>query len=192
MPVTGRAACSAGESTRPSERHDSKQGKAMSSLSPQKQPRRESSAHGSPTQRPGLKNRAYSAPLVPKSQLHGPDGGQLENAPSTELREGDEIAKDPFFQRYDFPQADETADDDKSSNSPHNSSDTEGPLSPTHLKGRPVALAEPLSVPASPILVSAGTGRVYRCNATMRANKHNVVPRYRNAQHARHQHLPFG
>ncbi|KAH6618460.1 ras guanine nucleotide exchange factor domain-containing protein [Boeremia exigua] len=75
--------------------------------------------------RPGLKSRAHSAPMVPPERAY-------------EAQDGDEIADDAFFQRYHFPQAvgstaEEPADSDVDVDS---SSDTEGPLSPTHAAHR--------------------------------------------------------
>ncbi|KAF1359079.1 ras GEF [Lizonia empirigonia] len=71
------------------------------------------------TPRPG-KSRAHSAPLAPAG-----------DAPPCEPQDGDEIASDAFFQRYHFPHAvAATAEEGDIS------SDTEGPLSPTHLAHR--------------------------------------------------------
>ncbi|KAG9383605.1 ras guanyl-nucleotide exchange factor [Pyrenophora tritici-repentis] len=96
-------------------------------------PRRESSAGIAP-QRPGLKTRAYSAPNVPRTD---------EAAASTQLSstdegcEGEEITDDAFFQRYHFPhQVPYPEEEDQGDSSAASSSDTEGPLSPTHAKDR--------------------------------------------------------
>ena len=159
MPATGRAACSSGQSSRNPTRPSSsdrkqKQEKTKSSQSYEQPPRRESaqSSTGFATKRPGLKSRAYSAPMVSKSHLDGPDNEHLGDTASGELADDEEIVGDPFFQRYNFPQADEAADEEGSSSSPDGSSDTEGPLSPTHIKGRPSILAESFPSPRSPTL----------------------------------------
>jgi len=89
--------------------------------------------------------------MVSKSHLDGLDSEHLGDTAS-EVADDEEIADDPFFQRYNFPQADEAADEEGSSSSPDGSSDTEGPLSPTHIKGRPSILAESLHSPRSPAL----------------------------------------
>ena len=92
--------------------------------------RRESSASAT-TQRPGIKTRAYSAPNVPKS-----DSQQASELDRTdEDNEGEEIADDAFFQRYHFPQPILSTQEEEGS-SAESSSDTEGPLSPTHHKDR--------------------------------------------------------
>lgn len=86
---------------------------------------------GAGTARPGLKHRAHSAPLSP------PGGDALD-----EPQDGDEIANDSFFQRYHFPQpgpgiaAERTESDDDDARDADSSSDTEGPLSPTHAAHR--------------------------------------------------------
>jgi hypothetical protein len=90
--------------------------------------------------------------MVSKSHLDGPDNEHLGDTASGELADDEEIVGDPFFQRYNFPQADEAADEEGSSSSPDGSSDTEGPLSPTHIKGRPSILAESFPSPRSPTL----------------------------------------
>lgn len=103
-------------------------------------------------QRPGgLKSRAYSAPLVPNKRSDGTDMGNTMGLPPFETGDEDEIAGDPFFQRYNFPQ---TAGPqiEASSSSVDSSSDTEGPLSPTHVKGRQSGLPETLPSPMSPVL----------------------------------------
>jgi len=159
MPATGRAACSSGQSSRNPTRPSSsdpkqKREKIKSSQSYEQPPRRESAQNptGFATKRPGLKSRAYSAPMVSKSHLDGPDNEHLGDTASGELADDEEIVGDPFFQRYNFPQADEAAGEDGSSSSPDGSSDTEGPLSPTHIKSRPSILAESLPSPRSPTL----------------------------------------
>ena len=87
-------------------------------------PRRESTA-ARPPPRPDMKTRAYSASAVPKQDADGAD--ELDR---------EEITDDSFFQRYHFPQPVETAKDETSEHSLDSSSDTEGPLSPTHNKYR--------------------------------------------------------
>lgn len=109
-------------------------------------PRRESAATnaaaGAMAQRPGgLKTRAYSAPMVPKKNVEGAGSDQ-----TGDQEPEDEIAGDPFFQRYNFPQTEEAPDEASSS-----SSDTEGPLSPTHITARTPALADTLPSPRSPV-----------------------------------------
>lgn len=100
------------------------------------QPRRESSA-GTSAQRPGIKTRAYSAPNVPKSDTDG--GSELDR--TDEASEADEIADDAFFQRYHFPQPTAlSTQHEEGDSSAESSSDTEGPLSPTHHKDRQAAL----------------------------------------------------
>ena len=149
MPVTGRAACSSGQSSRNPIRPSSsdrkqKREKTKGSQSDEQSPRT--------TQRPGTKSRAYSAPMVSRSHQDGLDDEHLGDTASGELADDEEIAGDPFFQRYNFPQADEAADEEGSSSSPDGSSDTEGPLSPTHIKGRLSILAESLPSSRSPAL----------------------------------------
>lgn len=114
--------------------------------------RRRESAAASPgaTERPGVKNRAYSAPMVPKSQGDGADHGHNLDDLAGDL--GEEFADDPFFQRINpFPQVEEAGREEPSSSSPDSSSDTEGPMSPTHIKTRQMSLAETtLPSPHSP------------------------------------------
>ncbi|XP_014559512.1 hypothetical protein COCVIDRAFT_91607 [Bipolaris victoriae FI3] len=94
--------------------------------------RRESSAMAPSTQRPGIKTRAYSAPNVPKC-----DSDVSTESPRTDDdQEGEEIADDAFFQRYHFPQPVPIAQEEEAGSSAESSSDTEGPLSPTHVKDR--------------------------------------------------------
>ncbi|KAF2447078.1 rap guanine nucleotide exchange factor 4 [Karstenula rhodostoma CBS 690.94] len=84
---------------------------------------------------PNLKNRAHSAPMVPKSHHEGSD----DDDGTASLGEGTEdweIAGDEFFQRYHFPEAVQPTKLEISSSEVDSSSDTEGPLSPTSLKGR--------------------------------------------------------
>jgi GTPase SAR1 family protein len=111
-------------------------------------PRRESlqvgpaGAAGTPTpsatSRPGFKSRAHSAPLSP---AHEPLRDSRDGA--YEPQDGDEIADDSFFQRYHFPApaathqtSTRTRDDQPADSDVDSSSDTEGPLSPTHVAAR--------------------------------------------------------
>ncbi|KAF2200511.1 ras GEF [Delitschia confertaspora ATCC 74209] len=155
MPVTGQAACSADQATQQSSRRSEK---ALRSRSRPVQ-RRESAvstAAGS-TNRPGVvKNRAYSAPMVPKTHTDGAEEAhnmQMLGEPGDD--EG--IADDPFFQRYNFSQVDEAGKDEVSLSSGDSSSDTEGPLSPTHFKARQASLAETVPSPRSPAPSSQGS-----------------------------------
>jgi hypothetical protein len=103
-------------------------------------------------QRP-TQSRAHSVPLIPKSQLPGSEDGNEaeEHASDSDPAEDEEIADDPFFQRYDMAQ---TEREDEGLRSPTTSqdSDTEGPLSPTstQMRHRPDSTAEPLGSPLSP------------------------------------------
>ena len=97
-------------------------------------PRRESSAGITALQRPGMKIRAFSAPDTPQGE-DGEPGNDLDR--TDEENEGEEIADDAFFQRYHFPQAcPPTQEEEEAESSAESSSDTEGPLSPTHLNDR--------------------------------------------------------
>ncbi|PSN63703.1 ras GEF [Corynespora cassiicola Philippines] len=162
MPSTGRAACSAGQATRnprtaSADHHlhsASRRSDKARSAHPMPPPRRESqgaSAAGSRPQRPAILNRAYSAPLIPKARGDGPDDDHMGDL--GEPPDGDEIAGDEFFQRYHFPHsAAAQATAEQSGSSVDSSSDTEGPLSPTHLnmKSRQTGLADALPSPRSP------------------------------------------
>ncbi|KAF2470591.1 ras GEF [Lindgomyces ingoldianus] len=151
MPASGRAACSAGlgssssTSTRttPQDHGTKRNEKAKSSQSMQS-PRRESAQNsaGATHQRPGLKSRAYSAPMIPKNHVDGTENDH----------DDEEIAGDPFFQRYNFPQAGAQSKEagEASSSSVDGSSDTEGPLSPTHIKNRQAGATDSLPSPQSP------------------------------------------
>ncbi|KAF2745957.1 ras GEF [Sporormia fimetaria CBS 119925] len=110
-------------------------------------PRRESAAAFTDAtgQRPGgIKTRAYSAPLVPRDRGDGADDEHMEA-----LADDDEITTDPFFQRFNFSNPAENRDD-ASSSSADSSSDTEGPLSPTHIKHCP-GVSESQASPRSPV-----------------------------------------
>jgi hypothetical protein len=107
-------------------------------------PRRESvstvQTSAASAQRPGIKNRAYSHPAVPQSQSHshskGSENGIPEDNASLYSQDGEEIANDAFFQRYHFSPPAGATPEDASERSVDSSSDTEGPLSPTHVKSR--------------------------------------------------------
>ena len=107
--------------------------------------------------------------MVPKTRADGAgsDHHLQGDAPDTLAGEAgelaEEIAADPFFQRtYSFPQVDEAAREEASSSSPDGSSDTEGPLSPTHMKARQTSLAaDTLPSPQSPApSVAVGSSKV--------------------------------
>jgi hypothetical protein len=126
MPATGggRAAHS-----QPSMRNE--KAKSVETMPP---PRRESAAAASSatTHHRPAKGRAISTPAVPKSEASG--GPSVAAYP--EEHEEEEIADDAFFQRYHFPQPGDQAHAELSPDSRDSSSDTEGPLSPTHLQTR--------------------------------------------------------
>jgi len=118
-------------------------------------------------QRPGVNQRSNSAPLVPKlspssTQIQEKEAERQvddEDTLSDEdvgTDEEEEIAEDPFFQRYNLPAADEVPEDAKTDESEDEPEDTEGPLSPTstQARARPDSTAEPLASPRSPISVS--------------------------------------
>ncbi|CBX93412.1 hypothetical protein IAQ61_009105 [Plenodomus lingam] len=98
--------------------------------------RRESCAAVTAQQRPGMKHRAHSAPIVPKVAGKGSDReANHDHDHDSEDKDGDEIADDAFFQRYHFPQPEGTQEEPEHSGV-DSSSDTEGPLSPSHMKQR--------------------------------------------------------
>jgi hypothetical protein len=125
MPATG-----GGRAAHPPAVKGTEQGKSAQSMQP---PRRESSAGVTAQQRPGMKTRACSAPNAPSE-----DGEYSSNDldRTDEDNEGEEIADDAFFQRYHFPQAVPPTREEEGESSAESSSDTEGPLSPTHVKDR--------------------------------------------------------
>jgi hypothetical protein len=128
----------------------SKRSEKSKSVESMQAPRRESvqgSSSATAAQRPGLKGRAYSTPIVPKNQGNGAGD---DNA-SLYSQDGEEIADDAFFQRYHFPQPVASTKEEPSDSSVDSSSDTEGPLSPTHIKNRQPAG----EVPSEP---SSGVG----------------------------------
>ncbi|KAF2273354.1 ras GEF [Westerdykella ornata] len=127
-------------------------------------PRRESAAASTAdaaSQRPsGLKSRAYSAPLVHRNRLDAAE--HMAGIPATELPEDEEIAEDPFFQRFNFPESGPSAAREPSSSSVDGSSDTEGPLSPTFVKNRQPGPSETVPSPKSPVQsVAVGAGTIY-------------------------------
>jgi hypothetical protein len=94
------------------------------------------------TQRPPLKSRAYSAPLVPKTKAlpatpeH--NGDEDDEDASSDVSSGDEIAHDPFFQRYNFSQ------DGEGDDQPREAEDGQTLHSPaSNMRGRPDSTAEP-------------------------------------------------
>jgi hypothetical protein len=125
------------------------------SAQPVQAPRRESVQTGGATAgRPGnLKIRAYSAPMVPKYRVAGAEQDHEGDLQAGDLEPGEDITDDPFFREYDFPQTGPgEKDNEESSSSADSSSDTEGPLSPTHLKNRQQqAFADSQTSPRSPV-----------------------------------------
>jgi hypothetical protein len=126
MPTTGR-----GRAVHATPAKHSDKSRSVESMQP---PRRESLTASSSTtlQRPAIKGRAYSTPIVPQ---HQPKTLADDNA-SLYSHDGEEIADDAFFQRYHFPQPVETTKEEASESDVDSSSDTEGPLSPTHVRNR--------------------------------------------------------
>ena len=92
--------------------------------------------------------------MIPKNHH---DGAGDDDATSSPGEHGDdwEIAGDEFFQRYHFPDAAPPPRLDISSSSVESYSDTEGPLSPTNLKGRHPLQMDQLPAPRSPALSAA-------------------------------------
>jgi hypothetical protein len=167
MPVSGRAAVSSGarHSHRSSQsEHHHRRDRTKSSQSYTQRPSRDSSAHTPTTQSPSagttqtqrhLKSRAHSVPLVPKGQLPGPEDGNMaeDDASDSDPSEDEEIADDPFFQRFDLSQTDRQEEGLRSpTHSQCSSTDTETPLSPrsTQMRARPDSTAAPLGSPLSP------------------------------------------
>ncbi|KAF2839551.1 ras GEF [Patellaria atrata CBS 101060] len=102
------------------------------------------------TSRPSLKGRAYSEPLVQSTQTSGVDNENLaDDFLGDEFGEGDEIVGDPFFQRFDITQSSHIGRVETNLSSGESSSDGEGPLSPTHVKSRSGAGADPFESPYS-------------------------------------------
>lgn len=90
--------------------------------------------------------------MVPKGQRRTSEyDDDMDESGAGESGDTDEIASDPFFQRYNFPHDEETEEDLRDS-----SSDTEGPMSPTQTKTRMSNVggeALPSPVPRSPLPV---------------------------------------
>lgn len=109
-------------------------------------------------QRPGIKGRAYSTPVVPKNQ----EKGSEDNA-SLYSMDGEEIANDAFFQRYHFTHPVGVTKEEEASGPPgDSSSDTEGPLSPTHIKNRQPTGGDVPSEASSGVGCFLRHGRRYR------------------------------
>lgn len=112
------------------------------------------SVHGASSvaalQPPNPTTRTLSAPILSRGHSHGTE--EEEHVGSLGDHQDDwEIAGDEFFQRYHFPDAAiKPTKLDISSSSAESSSDTEGPLSPTNLKGRHPLQSDTLSSPRSP------------------------------------------
>jgi hypothetical protein len=167
MPTSGRAAVSSGgrhsRRTSQSGAEHHRRDKTKSSQSYTQRPPRDSSSHltvqlpvagSSATHAPRpSKSRAHSVPLVPKGQLAGPEYGNRAGVDTSDSDPGEdeEIADDPFFQRFDLSQTERVEDELRSPTTPQDS-DTEGPLSPTstQMRHRPDSTAEPLGSPLSP------------------------------------------
>jgi hypothetical protein len=76
-----------------------------------------------------------------------------DDASDSDPGEDEEIADDPFFQRFDLSQTDRQDDELRSPTySQDSSTDTETPLSPTstQMRARPDSTAAPLGSPLSP------------------------------------------
>jgi hypothetical protein len=163
MPVSGRAAVSSG--TRHSRRasrsgiDQQRRDKTQSSQSYAPRPLRDSSSQpavgGSGTtqaQRPS-RSRSHSTSFVPRGQLPGPENGNKaeDDASNSDPGEDEEIADDPFFQRFEQSQT-ERVEEELRSPTASQDSDAEGPLSPTstQMRHRPDSTAEPLGSPLSP------------------------------------------
>jgi hypothetical protein len=126
----------------------SKRSEKSKSIESMQAPRRESAqgaASATPAQRPGLKGRAYSTPVIPKNQ----EKGIAEDNVSLYSQDGEEIANDAFFQRYHFSQAVASTKEEAPERNVDSSSDTEGPMSPTHTKARTPAGGDAPSEPSS-------------------------------------------
>ena len=129
--------------SKPSESHSSRRLKTQSAQSYETTSRRSSNqtTHSNQTvptvqssRRPGFKSRAFSAPQLPKDINRSPPVADQDSGGEPGYAE--EIAEDPFFQRYDWPQQSVRGRGHHSSRSSReNSSDTEGPLSPRSLRG---------------------------------------------------------
>jgi hypothetical protein len=127
---------------------NSKRTEKSKSIESMQAPRGESltGSSSATAQRPGIKGRAYSTPIVPKNQ----EKSIAEDNASLYSQDGEEIADDAFFQRYHFPQPVGTTKEEASESEADSSSDTEGPLSPTHINNRtPAGDGEAASEPSS-------------------------------------------
>lgn len=184
MPTSGRPAVSSSQrhSRKTSQSTDNyqynKREKTKSSQSYTTRPQRESVPHittqpsttsATQVQRPS-KSRAYSAPLVPKSDPTVPEVGNSADDASTgdedetdEDEEDDEeeedIADDAFFQRFDAPSSDRIEALGIPTTPPADpSTDTDCALSPTstQMRARPDSTAEPLGSPLSPRAIAVG------------------------------------
>ncbi|KAF2115597.1 ras guanine nucleotide exchange factor domain-containing protein [Lophiotrema nucula] len=139
--------------------HTSRRSEKAKSAQAMQSPRRESaqSSAGDTGRRPGLKSRAYSAPMVPKDHFDGTENDHMGEGLQGEPGDDGEIADDPFFQRYNFPQSGAPMDEEASGSGRASDSDTEGPMSPTHINTRAPERAGTLPSPRSPA-VSTGSG----------------------------------
>jgi len=142
-------------SLRPSPREESTPFEHASFLSPLSPTTAEAAAGVTArVQRPALKSRALSAPMVPNATLHHQSlehGGDIPEYGEDFIGHGDlgdgEIADDPFFQRYSSPHnGDEEQEDEVSAR-------IDSVLSATSMvassQSRPDSNVEPLS-PSSP------------------------------------------
>ncbi|KAH8627203.1 hypothetical protein IG631_16971 [Alternaria alternata] len=183
MPATGGSRAVHAPASKPTAKTTDK-GKMATAQ--QQQPLRRESSAAVTTQRPGIKTRAYSAPSVPKSE--GQAGSELDR--TDEDNEGEEIADDAFFQRYHFPQPILSTQEEEDS-SAESSSDTEGPLSPTHHKDRQPsqdAASEPSSVSAYPDKEQQSPKRAEAAvaNNTMPVGQQRLGSHHAGPQHRRH------
>ena len=96
---------------------------------------------------PPIKHRAHSAPLLPNHDAHAHNPADDSDHPAEDW----EITGDEFFQRYHFPEPVKPTKLDPSSSSVDSSSDTEGPLSPTNIKGRMPRHMDTMPSPRSPV-----------------------------------------
>ncbi|EAT84804.2 hypothetical protein SNOG_07338 [Parastagonospora nodorum SN15] len=130
----------------------SEKSKSVESMQPP--PRRESvtgSSSTTTTRRPALKGRAYSTPIAPKLN----DKGVVDDNASLYSQDGEEIADDAFFHPV------ESTKEEASESEVDSSSDTEGPLSPTHIHNR-----QPSAQAAS----EASSGRLSRAGLSADMN----------------------
>jgi hypothetical protein len=113
-----------------------------------------------------MKTRANSAPVVPKDdgdsgRGHGHESHNPQASPgldrTDEDNEGEEIADDAFFQRYTFTQPIPLTQQEDAGSSAESSSDTEGPLSPTHFKDRQQAAGDTASEPSTGVSAPTST-----------------------------------